>query len=232
MQIFPKSLNALPAVAAVALATLGGGVTFVFWYYFTPKHLQVGYQPTQPVPYSHRLHAGEMGMDCRYCHTNVEKSAVAMVPPTQTCMSCHSLVKTESAKLAKIRDSWAKDQPVEWVKIHKVPEHAYFPHQAHVNAGVGCVSCHGRIDQMEVVKQVEPLSMAWCLDCHRNPTPHLRPVDQVTNMEWKDDPNHPYEKPKVCDTTQVSGPGVYQVASLNMKERVLCPPQNCSGCHR
>jgi len=236
MQIFPRSLNKLPAIAAGALALLGGGVVFVFWYYFTPKHLSVGYAPRQPVPYSHRLHVGELGMDCRYCHANVERSPVAMVPPTQTCMNCHSLVKTDSAKLAPIRESWKTGKPMEWVRVHKLPEHAYFTHQAHVSAGVGCVTCHGRIDQMEVVHQEKPLSMGWCLECHRDPAPNLRPKDQITNMEWHDDPAHPWDKPKVCTQPHEPGggdsiPGV-AVASASMKDRTLCPPQNCSGCHR
>lgn len=234
MQIFPRSLNTLPAVTAAALALLGGVGTFVFWYYFSPKNFQVGYQPRQPVPYSHRLHVGQLGMDCRYCHANVEVSAHAQIPPTQTCMNCHSLVRTDSAKLAPIRDSWKSGKPMEWVKVHKLPEHAYFNHSAHVGAGVGCVSCHGRIDQMEVVRVTQPLSMGWCLDCHRNPTPNLRPRDQVTSMEWQDDPAHPYEKPKVCDyeNTPNGAIGGFAVASADMKNRVLCPPQNCSGCHR
>jgi hypothetical protein len=226
MQIFPRSLNRLPAIAAAGLALSLGGTVAVFWYYFTPKNLQVGYAPKQPVPYSHRLHVGQLGMDCRYCHTNVEVSAVAMVPPTQTCMNCHSIVKTDSAKLAPIRASWKTGSPVEWTKVHKLPEHVYFNHSAHVGAGVGCVACHGRIDTMDVVHQEKPLSMGWCLDCHRNPEPNLRPKAEVTNMEWVDDPAHPYQKPKVCEAGGVA------VASTNPAERTVCPPQNCSGCHR
>ncbi|MFO0680093.1 MAG: cytochrome c3 family protein [Polyangiaceae bacterium] len=209
MQIFPRSLNRLPLIAAVALALLGGGATFVVAYYFSPLNTQVGYAPIQPVPYSHRLHAGQLGLDCRYCHANVERSAVAMVPPTQTCMNCHSLVKTDSAKLEPIRQSWATGKAVEWVRIHRLPDHAYFDHSVHVTAGVGCSDCHGRIDQMDVVRQEKPLSMGWCLDCHRDPTPHLRPKDQVTNMEWQYDPNQP-----------------------NKPVRAVEPPKHCSGCHR
>lgn len=231
MQIFPRSLNQLPAIAAAALALIGGGVVSAVWYYGTPKHFQVGYEPKQPVPYSHRLHAGELGLDCRYCHANVEKSAVAMVPPTQTCMNCHSLVRTDSAKLALIRDSWKTGKAMEWVKVHKLPEHAYFNHSAHVGAGVGCVSCHGRIDQMEVVRQVKPLSMGWCLECHRDPLPNILPKDQVTNMDWHDDPSHPFEKPKVCEQTGDAIPGT-AIPAVAQKDRTLCPPQNCSGCHR
>jgi hypothetical protein len=208
MQLFPRSLNKLPLVAAAVLGLLGPAVVGGVWYYVTPKNFQVGYAPTQPVPYSHKLHAGQMGMDCRYCHANVEKSAHAMIPPTQTCMGCHSLVKTESGRLAPVRESWASGEPLEWVKVHKLPDHAYFNHSAHVSAGVGCVSCHGRIDQMEVVRQDKPLSMGWCLECHRDPKPNLRPKDQVTNMEWRPEMAKNWTPPEVH------------------------PPQHCSGCHR
>jgi len=209
MQIFPRSLNKLPAVVAVGAALLGGAVVGGFWYYGTPKHLQVGYAPRQPVPYSHRLHAGIMGMDCRYCHANVERSGEAMVPPTQTCMNCHSLVRTDSARLAPVRQSWQTGQPIPWVRIHRLPDHAYFDHSVHISAGVGCSTCHGRVDQMDVVRQDQPLSMSWCLDCHRNPGPNLRPRDQITNMEWRPEPSQ-----------QVT------------PQRRVEPPQNCSGCHR
>ncbi len=209
MQIFPRSINQLPAIAAAALALIGGGVVTAVWYYGTPKHFQVGYEPKQPVPYSHRLHAGELGLDCRYCHANVERSAVAMVPPTETCMNCHSLIRTDSAKLALIRESWKTGKAMEWVRVHKLPDHAYFDHSVHLNAGVGCSTCHGRIDQMDVVRQDKPLSMGWCLECHRDPTPNLRPKDQITNMEW---------------TPENAPPGWTPPA--------VHPPQHCSGCHR
>ena len=144
----------------------------------------MGYRPVQPVPYSHKLHVGELGLDCRYCHASVEISAVANVPPTQTCMNCHRLVKKDSAKLAPIRDSFPSGRPMHWIRVHKLPDYAYFTHRAHVAAGVGCVTCHGRIDEMETVTQMTPLSMSWCLDCHRNPGPNRRPVSEVTNMKW------------------------------------------------
>ena len=209
MQIFPRSLNKLPLIAATGLAAALGGLVFVFWFWFSPKNLQVGYAPRQPVPYSHKLHAGQLGMDCRYCHANIERSAHAMIPATQTCMGCHSIIKTESARLAGVRASWETGQPIEWVKVHKLPEHAYFDHSVHLNAGVGCSTCHGRIDQMDVVRQDQPLSMGWCLECHRDPTPNLRPKDQITNMEW----------------TLASNPAGFQPPKVN-------PPQHCSGCHR
>lgn len=206
MQLFPRSLNALPVVAGLGAAVGGAVVTGAIWYYFSAYNLAVGYAPEQPVPYSHKLHAGDLGIDCRYCHANVERSYEAMVPPTQTCMGCHAVIKTESPKLAPVRDSWASGQPVEWQRIHRLPDHVYFDHSVHLAAGVGCESCHGRVDQMEVVRQAEPLSMSWCLECHRDPSAHIRPKDQITNMTWK--PSEP-------------------VAQVELRG-----PQHCSGCHR
>ena len=135
-------------------------------------------QPVQPVPYSHALHAGKLGIDCRYCHTTVEKANFAAIPPTETCMNCHTNIRTQSEALEPIRESWATGKPVEWIKIHDLPHYVYFSHQAHVTHGVGCIECHGRIDQMERVYQAKPLSMGWCLECHRDPGPHLRPEER------------------------------------------------------
>jgi hypothetical protein len=210
MQIFPRSLNYLPLVAAVGVAVLGGGVTLGIWYYFSPKNTQVGYAPEQPVPYSHKLHAGELGIDCRYCHANIERSQEAMIPPTQACMGCHAIVKADSPKLAALRDSWSSGNPIAWVRVHRVADYVYFDHSVHLAAGVGCVSCHGRIDQMEVVRQDKPLNMGWCLECHRDPGPNLRPKDQITNMTWT---------PSTDEAVQFA-------------ENKLRGPEHCSGCHR
>ena len=197
------------------LAPLGlVGVVAAISYWFSPSYTDVGYQPLQPVPVSHALHAGELGLDCRYCHSSVEKGASAAVPPTQTCMNCHGWVKTDSEQLQPVRDSWESGNPVPWTRVHMLPDYAYFDHSIHVAAGVGCKSCHGRIDQMEVVYQAEPLSMGWCLDCHRNHEPHLRPLDEVTNMEY--DP-------------ATAG---YDPAADPERTRELNPPVHCSGCHR
>ena len=185
-----------------------------FWYYGSPKYTDVGYRPIQPVPYSHRLHVGELGLDCRYCHASVEVSAVANIPPTQTCMNCHRLVKRDSEKLAPIRESAATGRPMQWIRVHKLPDYAYFTHRAHVAAGIGCVTCHGRIDQMDVVTQMKPLSMGWCLDCHRNPARYRRPVSEVTNLKWT--------PPKDAAALE---------ARLT-REHPVHPPVTCSGCHR
>lgn len=213
-QIFPKWTNKLPLVVAAAVVFTLLMVIGLFWWFGSPKYTDVGYQPVQPVPYSHKLHAGDLGMDCRYCHTGAEKSPVAMVPPTQTCMNCHVLVLPESEKLLPVRESWSTGTPIPWVKVHKVPDYAYFDHSAHLRAGVGCASCHGRIDEMEVVYQAETLSMGWCLECHRDPDMSLRPMDQVTNMNW----TPPADQ--------------REFAAKIKSERNINPPTNCSGCHR
>lgn len=151
---------------------------------FHPDTTDVGYAPIQPVPFSHALHAGTLKMDCRYCHNTVERTAQAAIPPTQTCMNCHASIKADSPRLEVVRASYAKGTPVSWKKVHDLPDYVYFNHSVHVAKGVGCVSCHDRVDQMEVVRQTRSLSMAWCLECHRAPENHLRPRDQVTNMNW------------------------------------------------
>jgi hypothetical protein len=209
MQIFPRSLNNLPLVAAVVGIVVPTALVFAVWYYASPKNTQVGYAPTQPIPYSHRLHVGQLGMDCRYCHANIERAAKAMIPPTQTCMGCHSIIRKDSGRLATLRASWESGLPVEWVQVHRLPDHVYFDHSAHLAAGVGCATCHGRLDQMEVVRIDQPISMGWCLECHRDPTPNLRPKDQITNLTWTPDQAPPKWAPPKVD-----------------------PPQNCSGCHR
>ncbi|MFN7951179.1 MAG: cytochrome c3 family protein [bacterium] len=213
-QVFPESSNRAAvalAVGGLVAATLAIGVV---WYYFSPRYTDVGFAPKQPVPYSHRLHVGTLGLDCKYCHASVERSAVANVPPTQVCMNCHSLVKRDSALLAPIRASYATGQPMQWVRVHNLPDFAFFHHAVHVRAGVGCVECHGRIDEMDVVTQAEPLSMSWCLDCHRDPAPHLRPTEQVTNMRWQ----APADQRRAGERI--------------IAEKHLAPPLDCSGCHR
>lgn len=213
--IFPKWTNHLPTIAAAA-AVLGGVfvVTFVS-YYFSPRHTDVGYAPEQPIPYSHRLHAGAMAMDCRYCHTAVEQGPHANVPTTETCMNCHKTVRTESPYIQELTAAHEAGLPVRWEKVHLLPDYAYFNHAVHVNANVGCASCHGRMDQMEVVRQAEPLSMGWCLECHRNPGPHVRPEGvAVTQMDWE--------------------PTAESIAAADalVNSGALNPPEHCSACHR
>lgn len=229
--MFPRWANyALPGVV---LMILGGGLYLpvALGLGGSPKTTAVGYAPAQPIPYSHALHAGKLGIDCRYCHTTVENAAFAAIPPTQTCMNCHASVKTDSPYLAPLRESWKTGKPVEWVKIHDLPDYAFFNHSAHINHGVGCVSCHGRVDQMDVVSQVQPLSMGWCLDCHREPERHLRPLDKVTDMAWKAT-DHPIAKEK-----NITDPVEAQLAvgkALKQAYRIhdVNYMQACYTCHR
>lgn len=182
--VFPAWANYL--LPAAIFLVIGGAVVVptLVALGFSPTTTDVGYAPQQPVPFSHALHAGDLKMDCRYCHSTVETTGYAAIPPTQTCMNCHASIKADSPKLQAVRESFATGKPIRWKKVHDLPDYAYFNHAAHVNKGVGCASCHGQVDQMDVMHQTRPLSMAWCLDCHRAPEQHLRPRDQVTNMAW------------------------------------------------
>jgi hypothetical protein len=156
----------------------------VAYYGTSAETTDVGYSPKQPVPFSHKLHAGELGLDCRYCHTTVDRAAHAAIPSTEICMNCHATIATTSPNLVAVQESFNTGKPIPWVRVHDLPDFAYFDHSAHVNKGVSCVECHGRVDTMDQVTQVKTLRMGWCLECHRNPEPRLRPKDQVTNLSW------------------------------------------------
>lgn len=211
---FSKQFDTKLRLAAGAIVVLLGAGGAIAAYLLHPRQLDTGYTPVQPVPYSHKLHAGNLGMDCLYCHTTVAQSNYAAVPMTEICMNCHVRVKEKSPKLQPVRDSYATAKPIEWVKVHRLPDYVYFNHRAHVTAGVSCVSCHGRVDQMTEVRQVQPLSMAWCLDCHRNPAPHVRPPELVTRLDWQ-----PEGDPAVLGAKLIREKGIH-------------PPDNCSACHR
>jgi len=197
----------------VSLGLILAGVVFVFWYGFSPKNLNVGYMPKQPIAYSHALHAGKLGIDCRYCHVSVENTRTASLPSSEICLNCHRVIKKDSPEIKKIQKSFDTGQPIPWVRVHQLADYVYFDHSKHVNTGVACVTCHGHVDEMDTVRQVETLSMAWCLSCHRKPEANLRPVDQVTNMHWR--------------TTDplVLGKKLRQEHHIN-------PKQDCSTCHR
>ncbi|HEY3354363.1 MAG TPA: cytochrome c3 family protein [Polyangia bacterium] len=212
--IFRPWTNRLPQMVAIAGPALLGAVVFGFWYWGSPKFLEMGYGPAQPVPYSHKLHAGDLALDCRYCHNTVERAAHAAVPPTATCMNCHKTVLKDSSRLGLVRSSAETGAPIEWVRVHKLPDFVFFNHSAHLAAGVGCVSCHGRVDQMPVVHVAKPLGMAWCLECHRDPGPSLRPVAEVTNMSWD------------------AATAGYDPAKDPARKRPVNPPTQCDGCHR
>jgi hypothetical protein len=200
----------LAAGAVLLAAVLLGGAAFA--YYGTDSNLAVGYSPVQPVEFSHKLHAGDLGMDCRYCHATVEQSAHAAVPATESCVKCHRQVLPESEKLLKVRVSYADNRPIEWVRVHSLPDFAYFDHAVHLASGVGCSTCHGRVDQMARVEQRASLSMKWCLDCHRRPDPALRDPADLTNMTW--------------------APLDERIANPSSGRPSVTPSTHCSGCHQ
>ena len=236
--IFPKWTNTLPTLLAGGTFAFLVVVVALAWYYMTPNYTRVGYQPTQPVAFSHQVHVGKLGMDCRYCHTHVEQSRHANIPSTATCMSCHTVVdelggylrqavsqdgSTPSAHwrsedLQVVRNAYAEDKPIPWRRVHKVPDYAHFNHAVHVNAGVSCYSCHKRIDQMPVVFHAEGMGMGWCLDCHRAPEKHLVEQEYITDLAA-------VEK-MLADSDHARTVGARIAERLRM-----APSQNCAACH-
>src|SRR4051794_12852590 len=171
----------LSLVALVAAGGLGGLLIYVR----TPYARLMEDPIEQPLQFDHRHHTRDEGIDCRYCHNTVDRSPSASIPPTSLCLNCHSQVWNKSPLLEPVRRSFFENRPMEWRRVYRVPDFVYFNHAIHVNKGVGCVSCHGRVDQMPAVEKANSLTMGWCLDCHRNPEKNLRPVEEITNMTWK-----------------------------------------------
>jgi hypothetical protein len=219
--IFPKWTNWLPLALGLGAVLVGGGVATGVTIYLTPKYTRAGYQPVQPVPFSHQIHAGQMGLDCRYCHNGVEKSWFANLPGASTCMNCHNQVLKDDPRLQIVRDSAETGKPIPWVQIHKVPDYVYFSHQVHVRRGLSCVECHGRVDQMDEVKHAKSFSMSFCLNCHRNPAAAIRPVDKVTQLGWQWSTNAA-EAARLQESEGKKLVDHMRVESL----------QSCSACHR
>lgn len=213
---FTKRADKVLARAFVAIQLVGLSVIVGTYYYAMPSYTRVGYAPTQPVAFSHKIHAGQLGMSCLYCHSHVDESPHSNVPTSQVCQSCHTQIKADSPLLTQVRQSWQTGEPVEWERIHKAPEYVYFNHAVHIKRGVSCVSCHGKVNEMTVVKHDQPLSMGWCLECHRNPENHLRPVGEVTNLDWV---------PPDGQSQRDIGKRLLELYQIN-------PPKHCGGCHR
>jgi hypothetical protein len=189
-QIFSRSADTWLRLALIALAALGvGGLGLAGGVVRSDYFTGVALAPEQPVPFSHRHHAGQLGIDCRYCHDQVETAAMAGYPPTHTCMTCHSQLWTQADVLAPVRASLAEGRPLAWNRVHDLPDYVYFNHSIHVSRGVGCSECHGPVDRMTRIYKAESLQMGWCLDCHRDPAPHLRPPDQVFDLDWQPPPD-------------------------------------------
>lgn len=217
-QVFHPSMNVVSraSIAAVAIAVpilgiLGWGISQSYGNEMhTPRE--------QPIPFSHKHHVGDDGIDCRYCHSTVDKGASAGMPSTYTCMTCHSQIWSESPELEKLREAFRLGQAIKWQRVHDLPDFAYFNHSIHVKKGVSCVSCHGRVDEMPLVWKEKTMNMAFCIDCHKDPKPHLRPREFVTDLAWK---------PKPEDAAKMG-------SELFDKYHVMGRQQmtNCSTCHR
>ncbi len=210
-QVFPRSANVVAPISIVGAVVLVGAV--VGFFILSPMSYSP-VAPAQPMPFSHQVHVGNNGIDCRYCHATVETSAFAGLPSSQVCMNCHSEVLDQSDQLAPVRDSVSSGKPLVWNRVDRLPDYAYFDHSAHVNKGVACVTCHGQVDQMPVMVQARSLQMSWCMDCHRDPTPNIRPRDQVFNMNWQPPANFDQMRQQLIDA--------YHVLSKT----------SCSTCHR
>lgn len=225
-QLFPPYANTLFRVAilgvVLGLPSLGvAGLVFVRSPYMT------GAQDakTQPIQFSHAHHVNGLGIDCRYCHTSAEEVAHSNVPPTKTCMNCHSQIWVGSTMLEPVRESFNTNKSIEWKRLHRLADFAYFNHSIHITKGIGCASCHGRIDQMQAVYQKGTLLMEWCLDCHRNPENHLRPRDQITNFAWTADQFKDPNQPDKVWTQHELGKKLKD--ELNVRSLI-----ECSTCHR
>ncbi|ARN79717.1 cytochrome c3 family protein [Methylocystis bryophila] len=171
----------LIAIILVPLAAIGVAYGVMRSPFITGENITL----EQPVPFSHEHHVGGLKLDCRYCHSSVEKSPVAGVPPTHTCMTCHSQIFTNAPMLAPVRESLAEGKPIRWKRVHHLPAYVYFDHSVHIANGVGCSTCHGAVETMPLMRQTQPLTMSWCLDCHRNPAPNLRPLADIFKTGWR-----------------------------------------------
>ena len=222
-QIFHPSTNTLSRLSIFGAAFIVLGLlTLAYLINRSPFQTQVRVIREQPVQFSHEHHSRGLGIDCRYCHTTVETSSFAGMPPTYTCMSCHSQIWNDSPMLAPVRASLAEDRPLRWTRVHDLPDFVYFHHGVHVQKGIGCVSCHGRVDRMPLMWKEEPMTMEWCLECHRHPERHIRPKEEVFNMEWTPRDN----KGNVVDQLML---GRQLVKAYHIPVDRLT---NCSVCHR
>jgi hypothetical protein len=214
-QYFRPSANTFARVTILAIVL---ALALVMWLSYlvvrSPYEMMQNTPREQPVPFSHEHHVGGLGIDCRYCHTTVEESSFANIPATKICMNCHSQMWTTSPMLEPVRESYRTGKSIEWTRVNDLPEFVYFDHSIHIHKGIGCESCHGRVDKMPLTWQAAPLTMEWCLDCHRHPENHIRPLDQVFNMAYTPPPNQA------------------EFGKRLMKEYHVQSLTSCSTCHR
>jgi hypothetical protein len=217
-QIFHPSTNTFSRASIFGAVFFIAGLAWVLMsYYRSPYATAVNVPIEQPVQFSHRQHVGNLGLDCRYCHVGVEVLAFADFPPTHTCMTCHSQIWVESPILEPVRESWRTGQSIPWNRVHNLGDFAYFDHSIHINKGVGCETCHGRVDDMPLMMKAESLSMEWCLECHRSPEEYLRPREEVFTMGYQPSENQLALGRRLA--------AEYQIAPRSQME-------DCSICHR
>jgi len=245
--IFPRYSNLIPIQIAICIGSLALGVVIACSYYLTPKTQRVGYMPDQPIAYDHELHVKQLGLDCRLCHSFVEESGHANVPTADRCWTCHQHVKTDSEKLVPLRRAIDKSyegytgDPVKWVRIHKSPDYVFFNHSAHLSRGVSCVSCHGQVNEMRTVFQAKDHSMGFCLDCHRSPEKHLRPLEEVFNLDYTAK-NYVEAHPEFADQLEAFNPEFdataseeevqHEVGTFLKNHWDVQPKESCATCHR
>lgn len=218
-QIFHPSTNTFSRFSIFGAVFILAAAVWIFAIVIrSPYVTQANIVRDQPVPFSHAHHVGELGIDCRFCHTSVEESGFAGIPPTKTCMSCHSQIYADSPMLEPVRRSFQTDRPIPWTRVHDLPDFAYFDHSVHINKGVACVTCHGQVDEMPLMWRESTLDMEWCLDCHRQPERFIRPREHVFDMTWQ-----PEEDPLEM------GRRLVQEYNVDVRDDRLA---NCSICHR
>jgi Cytochrome c3 len=220
-QVFDRSSNALARFSLVltGLIVISLGVA-LDQLQRSPWVTKQGQRPDQPVPFSHKHHVEGLGLQCQYCHVQVEKAAYAGIPPTKTCINCHAQIWTNADLLEPVRQSWATGASIQWIRVHDLPDYVYFNHDIHVNKGIGCASCHGRVDEMPLMYQQNTLQMEWCLNCHRNPAANLRPVSEIYNMAWAGPST---DKPVLCSSADKGG-ATAQNVSCEVAESTAAVP--------
>ncbi|MEA3212572.1 MAG: hypothetical protein QOE70_5629 [Chthoniobacter sp.] len=234
-QLFPQYTNTL---ARIALPCLALGFSVVAWAvhaaWFSSYATEVNTPVEQPVPFSHQHHVAGLGIDCRYCHTSVETSAFAGLPPTETCMTCHSQVWRDAPILGPVRESWTTGRRLRWKRVHDLPDYVYFNHSIHVQEGIACVSCHGRVDRMPLMAKQHSLYMRWCLDCHRAPERHVQPMSEVFVM--RDEPAQAAAASRLASRGELRGesPPIFERGRQAVREKAVRDTrlEDCSICHR
>jgi hypothetical protein len=217
-QIFRRRANTLARTGVAAIILLLAGLSVVaMGIVRSPRLNMVGVARPQPVPYSHKLHVGQLKLDCRYCHTSVETSSFAGLPSTETCMNCHGQIGLKNPRLEPVRKSYEEGRSIEWTRVNDLPDYVYFDHSIHIHKGVGCITCHGQVDKLDVMVSARVWSMDTCLECHRDPAPYLRPRNQIFSMNAPPPPDQ-----------SEAGKRLLQAYDIDTPQKLT----NCSICHR